>query len=151
MGAPPLVFGFGVSMRVRDFVLCSGILASGCSFHSVATHWNGRVGPDGHPVYVRNVTNIGINIAVVLPLLGKTTIDEMIDEATLAIAKQDSDHVRVIETSSENYWHGFPPFTWILTPVITTLGVEYRPSEKELAMTYQNETEIRKQTPEQCE
>jgi hypothetical protein len=41
--------------------------------------------------------------------------------------------VRVIQTTSENYWHGFPPFTWFVTPVITDVAVEYEPSPAELA------------------
>lgn len=119
--------------RSRIALLLAPIACGACSLHSVATHWNGRVGPDGVPVYVRTVTNIGLNILVVLPVLGNTSMDEMIDESTHAIAAQDSDHVRVIESSSENYWHGFPPLTWILTPVITEVAVEYRPSEAERA------------------
>ncbi|MCA8950950.1 MAG: hypothetical protein KDE27_15710 [Planctomycetes bacterium] len=106
-------------------------LTSACSFHSVATHWNERVGPNGQPVYVRTVTNIGINLAVILPVLGNTTIDTMIGEMTREIAERGGDRVRVIQTTSENYWHGFPPFTWIVTPVITDVSVEYEPSQAE--------------------
>jgi hypothetical protein len=91
------------------------------------------VGPDGHPVYVRRVTNVGLNLGFVLPVLGNTTIDEMIDESTEAIAELGSDHVRVIASSSENYWYGFPPLTWFLTPVITDVTVEYRPSLAEIS------------------
>ncbi|MCA8977444.1 MAG: hypothetical protein KDC98_22165 [Planctomycetes bacterium] len=120
-------------MRIRSLLLPLLTLPSACSFHSVATHWNGRVGADGYPIYIRTVTNIGMNMAVVVPVLGNTSIDEMVREATDPIAEKNSDHVRVIETSSENYWYGFPPFTWIITPVITNLSVEYRPSSAEIA------------------
>lgn len=127
-------------MQRHHFAVLFAPFAFGaCAFHSVATHWNGRVGPDGVPVYVRTVTNIGMNAFVFLPLLGNTSMDEMIDESTRAIAEQQSDHVRVIESSSENYWHGFPPFTWIVTPVITEVAVEYRPSAAELAAVAANE------------
>ena len=107
--------------------------AAACSFHNNATHWNRRVGPDGEEVYIRSVTNLGVNIGVILPLLGNTTIDTMIDEVTREIADKKGDHVRVFQTSSENYWYGFPPFTWIVTPVITEVSVEYRPSIEEQA------------------
>jgi len=111
----------------------AAFLATGCSFHSTATHWNGRLGPDGVPVFVKATTNVGLNVAIVLPLLGATSIDTMLDATTAEIATADSDHVRVIETATENYWHGFPPLTWILTPVITNVSVEYRPSPQEVA------------------
>ncbi len=109
------------------------LVATGCSLHSTATRWNGRTGPDGEPVFVRTTTNIGLNVGVILPVLGSTTIDEMIDESTLSIAEHGSDRVRVFQTTAENYWYGVPPLTWILTPVITEVSVEYRPSAAELA------------------
>ena len=33
------------------------ILTSGCAFHSTATHWNGRVGSNGEPIFVKSTTN----------------------------------------------------------------------------------------------
>lgn len=122
------------ALRVR-LLLATALLAMtpACAFHSVATHWNGRVGPDGEPVYIRTVTNIGVNLAVILPVLGNTTIDAMVNEVTREVAIKGGDHVRVFQTATENYWYGFPPFTWVVTPVITDVSVEYRPSKEEMA------------------
>jgi hypothetical protein len=102
-------------------------LLPGCAFHSTATRWNGTVGPDGEPVYVKATTNVGLNLVVLLKLLGGVNTEGMIDELTDAIAEEGGDRVRIIQSSSTNYWFGFPPFTWVLTPVITTVSAEYRP------------------------
>ncbi len=102
--------------------------ASSCTFHSTATHFNGRVGPDGQPIFVKSTTNVGFNTLIAIPLVGATAIDSMVDRMTSEIADESGDFVRIIESSSENYWYGFPPFTWILTPVITTVTADYRPS-----------------------
>ena len=59
----------------------------------------------------------------------------MIDELTEEISEEDGDKVRIIQSSSENYWYGFPPVTWILTPVITTVAADYEPSDTVLAET----------------
>jgi hypothetical protein len=123
----------GMVNLLRFTFLSSLLLVSGCSFHSTATHWNGRTDADGKPVFVQTTTNVGLNALIVLPILGSTTIDAMLDTTSAAIAERDSNRVRVIQTSSENYWYGFPPFTWILTPVITDVAVEYEPSAKEIA------------------
>lgn len=104
-----------------------------CSFHSTATHWNRRIGVDGQTIFVKTTTNVGLNLLIIVPFLGNTTMDTMCDVTSLAIADQDGDRLRVIQATSENYWYGFPPFTWILTPVITDVAIEYRPSDKELA------------------
>jgi len=41
----------------------------------------------------------------------------MVDDLTESIAAEGGDRVRIIKGDSENYWDGFPPITWILTPV----------------------------------
>lgn len=105
---------------------------AGCTFHSSATHWNGIVGRDGKPIFVKATTNVGLNLAILIPIFGSTSIDEMMDESTREIASKGSNFVRVIETSSENYWYGVPPITWFVTPVITTVNVEYHPCDAEL-------------------
>lgn len=122
---------------MRRLIFTSLILSllPSCSLHGTATHWNGRVGLDGETVFVKNTTNVGVNLFVGVPLFGSTTMDRMIDSTTAAIAEVDGNKVRVIETTNENYWYGFPPFTWILTPVITSVSIEYQPSAKERAAT----------------
>lgn len=87
-------------------------------------------------MFVKNTTNVGVNLFVGVPLFGSTTMDRMIDSTTAAIAEVDGNKVRVIETTNEKTtWNGFPPFTWILTPVITSVSIEYQPSAKERAAT----------------
>lgn len=120
-------------------LLALALLAPACALHSSATRWNGLAGYQGHPVHVKSTTNVGVNFLVFIPLFGGTTIDRMIDSITGAIAGEKGDKVRLIETSSENYWYGFPPFTWILTPVITTVTADYQPSEEMLRKALQEE------------
>lgn len=123
----PMQARFRTPLLAATLLLCSG-----CAFHSTATHWNGRTDPEGRPMFVKTTTNIGINVAIILPLLGNTSIDAMLDETSGEIARKDGNRLRVIQTNTENYWYGFPPFTWILTPVITDVAVAYEPSAKEL-------------------
>jgi hypothetical protein len=108
-------------------------LTTSCSFHSTATHWNGLRDADGKPVFVKVTTNIGFNVLVLLPLLGNTSIDSMLDETTAEIASEGGDRVRVIQSGAENYWYGWSPFTWIITPIITDIALEYEPSAEQIA------------------
>jgi hypothetical protein len=100
---------------------------------STAKQWNGRVGPNGKPVYVKSHTNIGGNFLIFIPLFGSTTVPTQIDGLTREIEKEKGDIVRMVESSSDNYWYGWPPFTWVLTPVVTTARAEYEPSPDILA------------------
>jgi hypothetical protein len=113
-------------------MLVAVLPGAGCTFHNTATHWNGRVGVTGKPIYVKTSTNVGFNLLVLLPILGRTSMDEMIDATSEEISRYGSDRLRVIQTSSENYWYGFPPFTRIITPVITDIAIEYEPTEEEV-------------------
>jgi hypothetical protein len=117
-------------MNLQRFVLAvaSALALGGCTFSSTATSWNGRVGTDGKPVYVKTHTNIGMNLLIIIPGLGRTSLPDEIDKLTDEVSTEKGDNVRMVESSSENYWYGFAPVTWVLTPVITTVSAEYHPS-----------------------
>ena len=106
---------------------------TGCTMTSTSKQWNGRVGPNGKPVYVKSHTNVGMNVAIFIPVFGATALPKEINILTKDIAAENGDVVRMIETSSENYWYGWPPFTWVLTPVITKVTADYEPSAEVLA------------------
>ncbi|MBL8754921.1 MAG: hypothetical protein JNK15_16570, partial [Planctomycetes bacterium] len=57
-------------------------MSSGCTFHSTATHWNGRTAADGRPVWMTTTTTYGVNLLVLLPFVGDTRADALVDEAT---------------------------------------------------------------------
>jgi len=128
-------------MKTRSILVLGAVLSlTSCTFHTTAKHWNGRVGPDGKPVYVHSTTNIGFNLGIIIPLFGSTTIDTMVDTMTAEVAKTDGDNIRIIESAAENYWYGFPPFTWILTPVITTVTGDYQPTPEQIEIDRAEDT-----------
>ena len=106
---------------------------SGCAFHSNSTQWNERVGPNGKPVFVKSTTSVGMNFLIGIRLFGSTNMPKLLEEVTGEIAEEGGDRLRVIQSDSENYWYGFPPFTWIVTPVVTTVTADYRPTPEALA------------------
>ena len=114
-------------------LLAAFAFTPGCTLPSTSRQWNGLVGPNLKPVYVKSHTNVGINIGIFIPFLGSTTLPKEINQLTQEIQSEKGDVVRMIETSKENYWYGFPPFTWILTPVITTVTADYEPAPDVLA------------------
>jgi hypothetical protein len=119
------------------FTLLLGVAlaTSGCTFHSTAKHWNERVDADGHHVYYTSTMKMGFNLIVLLPFLGDLGIDGLVDDMTASIKEEGGDHVRIVQGSTENYWYGWPPFTWIITPVISTVAAEYRPTSEAVQET----------------
>ena len=115
-------------------LLLGSLLLSSCAFHSTATEWNNRVGPEGYPVFYSSTTKVGSKLLVAVPFLGRLGIDGMVNDMTSEIAGRGGDRIRIVQGSSENYWYGFPPFTWFLTPVVSTLSAEYRPSVEDMQL-----------------
>src|SRR5262245_58663025 len=109
------------------------VLATGYTMPTTAKNGNYRVGPNAKPVYVKSHTTVGFNLGIFIPLVGSTTLPKQIDRLTQEIQAENGNVVRMIETSRENYWYGWPPFTWVLTPVITTVTADYEPSPDVLA------------------
>ena len=114
---------------VLSLLCVLSLLLSGCTFFSTARDWSHLTARDGNPVYLKSGTNIGFNVGIFIPIpfLGSTSLGPMIRDVTQSIANENGDGVQVIESRAENYWYGFPPFTWIITPVITTVRMQYRP------------------------
>jgi hypothetical protein len=119
-------------LPIRPF-LVGCVMLAGCTFHSTATHWNGRLDPAARPIYLTTTTIVGINLLVLLPFLGDTRADNLLDAATAEIARTDSTNLRVVETESANYWFAVPPLTWLFTPVQGSVSIEYTPSATALA------------------
>jgi hypothetical protein len=117
---------------VTLFRTCAVALLGGCAFHSTATHWNGTLGPDGYPVFYAATTKLGVQLFVAVPFLGDLGIDGQVDSLTSTVAKRGGNHVRIVQSTSTNYWYGLPPVTWVFTPVVSTVNAEYRPSEGEI-------------------
>ncbi len=113
-------------------LLLAPILLSSCAFHTTATEWNDRVGAEGYPVFYTSTTKVGTNLLVAVPFVGRLGIDGMVNDMTSEITSRGGDRVRIVQGASENYWYGFPPFTWFVTPVVSTLSAEYRPSHEDM-------------------
>lgn len=127
------------------------VLTTGCTFHSTASQWNERVGPNGTPVFVKSSSSVGLNLLVLLKIVGATDLSGLVDNVTAEIAEEEGDRVRIIQSESENYWYGFPPLTWILTPVVTTVAVEYEPTPEAIAAARQQQAGQQQATRQEAE
>lgn len=129
----PVSRGGGRLVRGPLAVLVLAVLVSGCAYSSTARQWNGLLDEDGEPVFYTSTSKVGANLLVAIPFFGDLGIDGLVDDLTEQIKEEGGDHVRIVQGTSENYWYGFPPFTWGLTPVISTVSAEYRPSAEAVA------------------
>jgi hypothetical protein len=52
---------------------------------------------------------------------------------TAQVKEDGGNDVRIVQGDSESYCYGWPPATWIITPVISTVAAEYTPSAEAFA------------------
>jgi len=109
------------------------LLAPACAFHDTARDWNRRVSADGHAVWYTETTKVALKLFFVVPFLGDVGVPGMVDELSAEIAARGGDHMRIVQGDTENYWYGFPPITWIFTPVVSHVNAEWRPHPVSLA------------------
>jgi hypothetical protein len=114
---------------ILGMIMATGLL-NGCAIHSTSRDWNGLMGSSGEPTYYKSTSKVALKLVVVIPFLGDVSIDGLIDDVTENIAEENGDRVRIVQADAENYWYGFPPFTWIITPVVCTVAAEYLPEEE---------------------
>jgi hypothetical protein len=108
-------------------VLLVSLSLGGCAFRSTARDWSGLKGLDGQPTYYTTTTKVGLKLFIVVPFLGDMGITGLTRDLTADIKKEDGNDVRIVEGTSESYFYGWPPFTWLITPVVSTVSAEYAP------------------------
>lgn len=116
----------------------------GCAFRSTAKDWNGLTGPGNKPTYYTTTTKVGINLLVVVPFIGDMGIAGLTRDLTGDIKAEGGNEVRIVQGTSEAYFYGFPPFTWVVTPVLSTVSAEYTPDAADYSKELTAADETRK-------
>lgn len=117
--------------------------SSGCAFTTTAKDWSGLTGPDNKPTYYASATKVRLNLVVVIPFLGDMDISGLTRDLTEEIRTEGGNEVRIVQGTEESYFYGFPPFTWVVTPVISTVAAEYTPDATVYATDQQAITALR--------
>ena len=122
----------GACVRALGWLSVAALLG-GCAFSTTARNWNGLNGLDGKPTYYLSTTKVGMNLFIAVPFLGDMGISGLTRDMTAEVKEEGGNDVRIVEGTSESYFYGWPPFTWILTPVISTVAAEYTPDPQRYA------------------
>ena len=98
-------------------------LAPGCSFTSKATDIS-LPGPDGKKVAHVNQTNIAINFLFSTPLVGDASLQQTVADTATAASAAGGKNMRIVQSSSSTYWWIFPPFSFIIHPVVSNVAAD---------------------------
>lgn len=93
-----------------------------CVTHSTATEFNGVDGVRGTPVEYLSTTSYALHGLFVFPLSGNGSMQNTMDKYTEEAAKNGASRTRIVQTSSHTYWWIFPPISFFVHPVVTTVS-----------------------------
>ena len=111
------------SLLMRWFlVLIPFLLLSGCSFHTHADKFSGIAGINGEPVEYQQTNTWALHALWIFPIVGDASIENSVNEFSIEARKRRATRINIEETSSFTYWFVFPPFSFLIHPVNTTIS-----------------------------
>jgi len=109
------------AMVMVMLVLVMGVTA-GCSISNRATDFSGLKGMDGDKLTHVHTRNWAVNLFVAQPIIGDATLQNTVKSFTEEVKKTGATKVRIVNSSEKVFWWALPPFTFILTPVVTSVS-----------------------------
>jgi hypothetical protein len=132
-------------MKITRFLL-SGLLAlcvlisAGCAGQSKVTDYQGLTTPYGEPIAHLHVTRVALHLFGRWGMFGdasvsKTTGDFLRYARSLGATKVHIDH-----TERTHFWFSLPPFTWIITPVSSSVSGDALDKKPDVESTINRES-----------
>lgn len=109
------------AMVMVMLVLVMGV-AAGCSISSRATDFSGLKNINGDKVNHIHTRNWAVNLFIANPLWGDATLQNTVKDFTAEAKKAGATKVSIADSSEKVFWWALPPFTLILTPVVTSVS-----------------------------
>ena len=102
--------------------VCFSLFLTSCSFHTHANKFNGIPGVNGEPVEYQQTNTWALHGLWIFPLIEDATLENSVNEFSLEAKKRGATRINIEETSSFTYWFVFPPFSFFVHPVNTTVS-----------------------------
>jgi hypothetical protein len=109
------------AMVMVMLVLVMGV-AAGCSISSRATDFNGLKGITGDKITHIHTRNWAVNLFIAKPLWGDATLHNTVKDLTKEAKATGATKFSISDSSEKVFWWALPPFTFILTPVVTSVS-----------------------------
>ena len=105
--------------------LALSLLPSSCAtLHGHVTEYHGVMGIRGVPVQYQTTTRYALHLLFIIPLSGDASTSATIESFHEEAAARGAERSRIVQTSSSTYWYIFPPFSFFVHPVSTTVEGE---------------------------
>ncbi len=104
------------------------LVFSACHTSAIGNKFNGTTTPDGSARAYQHTTNYALHVGFgYYPVIGNASVGSSVEAFTGDARKNGGTKNQITNMDYDSLWYIFPPFTFILTPVITdTYGYVYR-------------------------
>ena len=103
-------------------ILLVVFFVSGCSMTNKAKNFNSLPGADGQPVEHLSTTNVALHLFFSTPVVGDATLETTVADFTSQARADGASKVRIVESDKSTLWWIFPPLSFIIQPVITSVA-----------------------------
>lgn len=97
-------------------------LASACTTtHSHSVAYNGVPGIRGEAVEFQSTTRYALHFLFIFGVVGDAGQDATVESFTEEASRRGAKRVQITQYQSETYWYIFPPLSFLIHPVATTV------------------------------
>jgi hypothetical protein len=111
--------GIMVVRALRSALLFASL--TGCVFHRHAEKYHGALGPRGVPCEYQQSSVWALHFVWNVALIGDANLESAVDQFTAEAARRGATRIDVTYTDKYVYWFLFPPLTFLVHPVDTTV------------------------------
>ena len=108
-------------MRCQLVLWSCLFLGSGCASNTHVDKFNGVPGMRGEPVEYQQTTVWALHGLFIYPLSGDARLENVVNEFTAEARKRGATRINIEQTNSLAYWFIFPPISFFIHPVKTTV------------------------------
>jgi|JFJP01.1.fsa_nt_gi hypothetical protein len=99
------------------------MVGHGCAFTKVVDY-NGLRPYGGKKAVQVQQTNIDLTLLFKKPLIGDASLQTTLDQTGAAAKAKGAKEIRTFQAKSSTLWYAFPPISFVVHPVVTTVGAD---------------------------
>ena len=99
-------------------------LASSCVMHSTTTALSGVDGIRGEPIEYQTTTSVALYGLFTFPILGNASSNTTVERFAAEASERGATRMRVMDSKRTTLWLLFPPLSFFIHPVLTTVEGE---------------------------
>lgn len=105
----------------RLFIAALALTAACATSHTHSIAYNGVPGIRGEQVEFQSTTRYALHFLFIFGIFGNAGQSATVDAFTEEASSRGAKRIQITQYESDTYWYVFPPFSFLIHPVATTV------------------------------